>query len=103
MFTGSSPNISEANLILHSSSPRQTVIHFCAAQNFVEFLQDLAELGASIDIADNKGTEALLFHPFFLSALFHTALCGLPRIHPAPPGRQVRAHQCSHSSHQQRG
>lgn len=35
---------------------RQTVIHFCAAQNFVEFLQDLAELGASIDLADNKGT-----------------------------------------------
>lgn len=34
---------------------RQTVIHFCAAQNFVEFLQDLAELGASIDLADNKG------------------------------------------------
>lgn len=34
---------------------RQTVIHFCASQNFVEFLQDLAELGASIDLADNKG------------------------------------------------
>jgi hypothetical protein len=33
----------------------QTVIHFCASQNFVEFLQDLAELGASIDLADNKG------------------------------------------------
>lgn len=36
-------------------SNRQTVIHFCAAQNFVEFLQDLAELGASVDMADNKG------------------------------------------------
>ena len=34
---------------------RQTVIHFCAAQNFVEFLQDLAELGASVDLADNRG------------------------------------------------
>ena len=34
---------------------RQTVIHFCAAQNFVEFLHDLADLGASIDLADNKG------------------------------------------------
>lgn len=34
---------------------RQTVIHFCAAQNFVEFLQDLADLGASVDLADNKG------------------------------------------------
>ena len=37
------------------------MIHFCAAQNFVEFLQDLAELGASIDIADNKGLYYLLF------------------------------------------
>ena len=43
------------------SSHRQTVIHFCAAQNFVEFLQDLAELGASIDLADNKGKKCMLY------------------------------------------
>lgn len=43
---------------LYSPNFRQTVIHFCAAQNFVEFLQDLAELGASIDLADNKGKSA---------------------------------------------
>ena len=39
----------------HILSSRQTVIHFCAAQNFVEFLHDLSELGATIDLADNKG------------------------------------------------
>lgn len=100
MFTGSSPSIGEAKLIPTPPSLRQTVIHFCAAQNFVEFLQDLAELGASIDIADNKGT--CLFVPSVLAVSFIPS-CPLSRIHPTPPGCQVRAHQCSHSSHQQRG
>jgi len=35
--------------------PRQTVVHYCATQNFVEFLQDLTEMGASFEIADDKG------------------------------------------------
>lgn len=34
---------------------RQTLIHYCAANNFIEFLHDLTELGAAIDIADNRG------------------------------------------------
>ena len=42
-------------------SPRQTVVHCCAAQNFVEFLKDLTELGASFEIADDKGMEPLGF------------------------------------------
>ena len=33
---------------------RQTAMHYCAAQNFVEFLVDLAELGASIDTHDDR-------------------------------------------------
>ncbi len=34
---------------------RQNVIHYCTANNFIEFLQDLAELGAAVDSADDKG------------------------------------------------
>ena len=30
-------------------------MHYCAAQNFVEFIHDLAELGAPIDSADERG------------------------------------------------
>ena len=41
----------------------QTVIHYCAAQNFVEFLHDLADMGASIDLADSRG-----FTPLHLAA-----------------------------------
>ena len=37
----------------------QTVIHYCAAQNFVEFLHDLAEMGAAIDLADGRGLTPL--------------------------------------------
>ena len=40
-------------------SCRQTVIHYCAAQNFVEFLHDLADLGAAIDLADTRGLTPL--------------------------------------------
>ena len=47
--------VSQPEAFVCSCPHRQTVIHFCAAQNFVEFLQDLAELGASVDLADNKG------------------------------------------------
>ena len=39
--------------------PRQTVIHYCAAQNFVEFLHDLADLGAAVDLADTRGLTPL--------------------------------------------
>ena len=35
------------------------MIHYCAAQNFVEFLNDLAEMGATIDIADGRGLTPL--------------------------------------------
>lgn len=35
------------------------MIHYCAAQNFVEFLHDLADLGATIDIADSRGLTPL--------------------------------------------
>ena len=38
----------------------QTVIHYCAANNFIEFIQDLIELGAAIDIADDKGKDQKL-------------------------------------------
>lgn len=38
---------------------RQTVIHYCAAQNFVEFLHDLADLGATIDLPDSRGLTPL--------------------------------------------
>jgi hypothetical protein len=38
----------------------QTVIHYCAANNFIEFIQDLIELGAAIDIADDKGKRSWL-------------------------------------------
>lgn len=40
-------------------SCRQTVIHYCAAQNFVEFLHDLADLGAAVDLADTRGLTPL--------------------------------------------
>ncbi len=30
-------------------------MHQCAAQNFVEFLNELADMGASIDIIDDRG------------------------------------------------
>ncbi len=38
-------------------------MHYCAAQNFVEFLIDLAELGASIDTHDDRE-----FTPLHLAA-----------------------------------
>lgn len=34
---------------------RQTVMHYCAAQNFVEFIHDLADMGAPIDTLDERG------------------------------------------------
>ena len=30
-------------------------MHYCAAQNFVEFIHDLAEMGAPIDSPDERG------------------------------------------------
>lgn len=38
-------------------------MHYCASQNFVEFLGDLADLGASVDIIDDRG-----FTPLHLAA-----------------------------------
>ena len=38
-------------------------MHYCAAQNFIEFLGDLADLGASIDAIDDRG-----FTPLHLAA-----------------------------------
>ncbi len=35
---------------------RQTVMHYCAALNFVEFIHELADLGAPIDSLDERGT-----------------------------------------------
>ena len=35
------------------------MIHYCASQNFVEFLHDLADLGATIDIVDGRGLTPL--------------------------------------------
>lgn len=38
-------------------------MHYCAAQNFVEFLVDLADMGAAIDYIDDRG-----FTPLHLAA-----------------------------------
>lgn len=40
-------------------------MHYCAAQNFVEFLNDLADLGASIDLIDDRG-----YTPLHLAATY---------------------------------
>lgn len=43
-------------------------MHYCAAQNFVEFLVDLADMGASIDVLDDRG-----FTPLHLGATYGRA------------------------------
>ena len=73
---------------------RQTVIHFCAAQNFVEFLQDLAELGASIDLADNKGEPLSPSSPVGVVRVFPC------RLYSTAPGGRLGPHQRSDGSHQ---
>ncbi len=40
-------------------------MHYCAAQNFVEFLTDLVELGGSIDLIDDRG-----YTPLHLAAMY---------------------------------
>ena len=34
---------------------RCTALHYCAAYNFLDFIEDFLELGAVVDVEDNKG------------------------------------------------
>ena len=36
-------------------SPRCTPLHYCAAYNFLDFIEEFIEIGAVVDIEDHKG------------------------------------------------
>ena len=60
---------------------RYTPLHYSAAYNFLDFLEEFIENGATIDIGDQKGAECTCLHSDLLSHSSRHTYC----LHPHTP------------------